>query len=80
MGAGLRGFSMAGPASLDVSGGSRALPGHLQRRYWETWDDMGTSERSLEYSQERMNALRRFFFHKAYRIKSKCIFMILKTM
>ena len=39
-------------------------PGHLQRRYWDTWDDMGTSERSLESSQERVNALRRSFSHK----------------
>ena len=59
-GAGVRGSSMAGPGSLEVSGCSQTLPGHLQRRYWDTWDDMGTSERSLESSQERVNASRAF--------------------
>ena len=63
-GAGLRGFSMAGPGPSEVSGSSWALPGHLQRRYCDTWDDQGISESLLEASQERMNALGRFLAHK----------------
>ena len=79
-GAGVWGSSMAGPGSLEVSGSSRAHPGHLQRRHRGTWDDQGISVSSLDATQELMNALWRFFSHKAYPSESKCSFMMLKTM